>query len=325
MLVGGGDDRAVVVEGVRALADRHQLVRDARLAGILLAVAVGVREDGAVDPGPPLREAQGVQVGLLALPDGDVLRVEDVVLVEVPDREHVVAGGDVRDVELAGCERVGRVLLVERLRPDRLVLLGNLLARGQHVRRHVECGQRDPQLLHRSDLVLHRLLVLADVVAVHRVTRVRERLDHVAVDRARGRTRDGQAVLLAHPARHRHGGLLAAVDQLVVEAVVAGVDPGVPVVGALERGRLRPRRVVVLRVVGPVAVVRRRDHRGPAAGAEVADRDVAGVGVGVARLGVGQRERAGAADAAACPGSASGSPSPSRCARRRSRPARCRP
>ena len=115
--VGDGDDRAVREQHVRALADRQQLVRDALLAGILAPVGVDVVVHRAVDPRPPLREAQRVEVGLLARPHGDVLRVEDVVLVEVPDGEHVVAGRDVRDVEVARGERVGLVLREERLRP----------------------------------------------------------------------------------------------------------------------------------------------------------------------------------------------------------------
>ena len=161
-----------------------------------------------------------------------------------------------------------------------------------------------------TDLVLDRLLVLADVVAVDRVAGVGERLDREAVDRAGLAGPRAGSGLLAHPAGDRDGGLLGAVDQLVVEAVVARVDPRVPIVRALERRRLRPRRIEVLRVVGPVAVVRRRHHRRPAAGAEVADRDVAGIGVRVARLGsVSVRDARGTCRR--CRASASARPSPS--------------
>ncbi len=239
--VGAHRGGAAVHQRVLALAEREAEVRHARLAGVLLPVAVRVVEDVAVDLGEPSGQRQDAEVLVLAGGDRHLDQVQDVVLVLVPVGERVAAHRHAGDRE-----RTRR-----RVRPDELdglVLVAEIRERDPGILdRRVDLGaaQAAPDRAGEAGAPLGRDIDLGS----RDNARDRPRLDAGAC--GEGVCRElpvrgvrGGCLVLAGEARDvaedRERERLAGDHELRVVTGRALHQPGVPVVVALEGGRLDP-------------------------------------------------------------------------------------
>ena len=237
--VGRDTGDALVHRGVVAFLHRHRELRHARLPRVALAVSVGVDEDRAFDGRVPADEPFLPDVDHAAVVDRDVEAVEDHFLRVVPQRQLVIAVGDVLDVELpvtARASHVGHLVVVAQ--------------RGQRderpVDRTADAGPGDTGVGHAHSPGA------ADVgVDLHR-----DALD------LPGRP-GGQRLGPDEPEVDR-GHRLGADGLFGVEPGVAFLRPDVPVVRAFQG-----------RGLGPVGADRRDDGGGVAVRSHVGDEDVA--------------------------------------------------
>ena len=254
VVVGGHGVRPLIHQGVVAFLDRDGEPRHAGLAGVALAVSVGVEEHGAAHLVEPPDQDLVADVDLLAAAHGDVERVEDRLLWRVPEGQLIVAVGHVGDVERPVGAAAGQV--------------HHLVVAAEVAQRHPGTGDRsgDAGTGHACGGQRHAALAADVGVGQHRAT---DDLAGVAPVEQRFRSDEAEVDV---------GNLLAADALLGVVAGVALLHPDVPVPVTFQGGGLRPG------LSGG-----RNDLGGVPVGPEVLDGDIA-VGVGDAFAGRPRRD-----------------------------------